>query len=56
MIGEGNRKLCVTRDVSQLAKGGSASCSICCARSEDKSLLCDPVESFGDNLFCDPRA
>jgi hypothetical protein len=53
MIGEGKKKLCVTEDVSQLTKGGSVSCSICCARSDDKSVLCDPVEKFGDNLFCD---
>jgi len=53
MIGEGKKKLCVTEDVSLLTKGGSASCSICCARSDDQSLLCDPVKKFGDNLFCD---
>ena len=53
MIGEGNKKLCVTEDVSQLTKGGEVSCAICCARSDDKSQLCDPVRKFGDNLFCD---
>lgn len=53
MIGEGRKKLCVTQDVSQLAKGGGMSCSICCARSDDQFELCDPVQKFGDNLFCD---
>jgi hypothetical protein len=55
MIGEGKKKLCTVQDASQLTMGGSASCAICCARSDDKSLLCDPVDNFGDNLFCDPR-
>ncbi len=53
MLGEGKKKMCVTEDVSLLMKGGSHSCSYCCARSDDKSVLCNPVEKFGDNLFCD---
>jgi len=53
MIGEGNRKLCASQDVSQLTKGGGMSCAICCARSDDPKLLCDPVRKFGENLFCD---
>ena len=53
MIGEGNRKLCASQDVSQLNKGGGMSCIICCARSDDPKLLCDPVRKFGENLFCD---
>ena len=53
MIGEGNRKLCASQDVSQLTKGGDMSCAICCARSDDPKLLCDPVRKFGENLFCD---
>ena len=53
MLGEGNRKLCASQDVSQLTKGGGMSCAICCARSDDPKLLCDPVRKFGENLFCD---
>jgi hypothetical protein len=53
MIGEGNRKLCGTEDISELTKGGSMSCAICCVRSDDPKLLCDPVSKVGDNLFCD---
>jgi hypothetical protein len=53
MIGEGNRKLCGTEDISELAKGGSMSCAICCARSDDPKLLCDPISKVGENLFCD---
>jgi len=53
MIGEGNRKLCGTEDISELTKGGCMSCAICCARSDDPKLLCDPVMKSGDNLFCD---
>jgi hypothetical protein len=55
MIGR-KEKLCSTEDSSQLFKGGDASCSKCCARSDDPSELCDPVQKFGDNLFCDPRS
>lgn len=53
MLGEGKKKLCVTQDISQLTKGGSASWAICCAWSDDPSLPCDPVESPKTNLFCD---
>ena len=45
-------KLCETEDFSKLTKGGELSCAKCCARSDDASELCDPVEKFEDNLFC----
>ncbi len=48
MIGEGKKKLCVAKDPSQKAEEGKFSCSSCGARSDDKSVLCDPVEEFGD--------
>ncbi len=48
MIGEGKKKLCVTKDESVSKKEGSFSCSTCGSRSDDKSVLCDPAESFGD--------
>ncbi len=48
MIGEGKKKLCVTKDDSTFTKEGSFACSTCCAHSDDKSVLCDPVEDFGE--------
>ncbi|HTP65534.1 MAG TPA: hypothetical protein VMJ66_09105 [Geobacteraceae bacterium] len=44
MIGEGKKKMCVTKDASQSTEAGSFSCSTCGAHSDDKSVLCDPVE------------
>ena len=46
MIGEGKKKLCVTKDPSTPNEGGSFSCSTCGVRSDNKSVLCDPVEDF----------
>jgi hypothetical protein len=51
----GKEKICTSDDHSQLFKSGSSSCAICCASSDDPAELCDPVEKFGDNLFCDPK-
>ncbi len=48
MIGEGKKKMCVTKDASQQKTEGNFSCSTCLARSDDKSVLCDPVEDFGE--------
>jgi hypothetical protein len=53
MIGEGKKKLCVTEDKSLLIKEGNIICSRCGVQSDDKSVLCDPVEKFGGNLFRD---
>ncbi len=50
MIGEGKKKMCVSKDV-QSTKGGSFSCSTCGASSEDKSVLCDPKQNFEDEPF-----
>ncbi len=49
MIGEGKKKMCVTRDDSASTKEGNFSCSTCWARSDDKSVLCDPVSEFDDD-------
>ncbi len=49
MIGEGKKKMCVTREAFLLAKEGRYSCSTCGARSDDKSVLCDPAEEFDDS-------
>ncbi len=51
----GKDKLCTTDDFSQHFTSGDSSCAKCCARSDDPAELCDPVEKFGDNLFCDPK-
>ncbi len=52
-----SRKFCTIEDLeelrSELMKGGEVSCAKCCARSDDPSKLCDPVESPGSNLFCE---
>lgn len=48
-------KLCGVDDVkkrNELMKGThDYSCSICCASSDDRSKLCDPVLD-SENLFC----
>jgi len=48
-------KICSIDDVQQrneLMKGEQEfSCSMCCATSDDRSKLCDPV-STSNNLFC----
>ncbi len=44
MIGEGKKKLCVSKDVSVSKEEGTCFCSTCGFRSDDKSVLCDPVE------------
>jgi len=57
---KGSGKLCFIEDPDELREslvggGGSASCSKCCATSDDPQQLCDPVFTKGSNLFCDPR-
>jgi len=48
-------KICRIDDVQQrneLMKGEQDySCAVCCATSDDRSTLCDPV-SASSNLFC----
>jgi|GEM_PF-5333398 hypothetical protein len=48
-------KICSIDDVQQrneLMKGEQEfSCGICCATSDDRSKLCDPVNT-SSNLFC----
>jgi hypothetical protein len=46
MLDEGKKKLCVTDDSYSSNERGSFSCSTCGVRSDDKSVLCDPVEDF----------
>ncbi len=42
MIGEGKKKMCVSKDVSASKTEGTFFCSTCSYRSDDKSVLCDP--------------
>ncbi len=44
MIGEGKKKLCVSKDVSASKEEGAFFCSTCGSHSDDKSVLCDPEQ------------